>query len=51
MTSVSGHLTEVQFGPEYKDWSHPPPESLFSAPVRTFVAEVYDTIQLCLGLY
>jgi hypothetical protein len=40
MTSVSGHLTGVQFGPEYKDWSYPPPEDLFEAPVIVAVDEV-----------
>ncbi|KAM3068791.1 DNA topoisomerase [Clarireedia jacksonii] len=34
MTCVSGHLTGLDIGPSHKDWSHPPPESLFfEAPV------------------
>lgn len=37
MTCVTGHLTNVEFTPEYKNWSHPPPESLFRAPVVTSV--------------
>ena len=40
MTSVSGHLTDIQFGPEYNNWSYPPPESLFDAPTFTTVDEV-----------
>ena len=40
MTCVSGHLTNVQFGPEHKNWYDPPPESLFSARVYTTVDEV-----------
>lgn len=40
MTSVRGHLTELHFTPEYKKWEHPPPDSLFNAPVVTLVAEV-----------
>ncbi|RDW83380.1 DNA topoisomerase [Coleophoma crateriformis] len=39
MTSVSGHLSAVDFASEYKNWSHPPPESLFGAPIREFVPE------------
>lgn len=45
MTCVSGHLTDVQFGPGFKDWSHPPPESLFDAPIVTAVTEV-GTLEL-----
>ena len=40
MTSVLGHLTEVNFPPEYKKWEHPPTDSLFNAPVNTVVADV-----------
>lgn len=39
MTCVSGHLTNVEFTNEYKNWSHPPPESLFTAPI---VKNVHD---------
>lgn len=36
MTCVSGHLTRLEFGPEFNsDWRHPPPESLFTAPITT----------------
>ncbi|KAL7938971.1 DNA topoisomerase [Trichoderma chlorosporum] len=37
MTCVTGHLTNVEFTSEYKNWSHPPPESLFTAPIVTNV--------------
>ncbi|KAH8793031.1 DNA topoisomerase [Hyaloscypha sp. PMI_1271] len=40
MTSVSGHLTTTKFTDEYeRDWSHPPPDALFDAPVRVKVEE------------
>ncbi|KAL0931854.1 DNA topoisomerase [Colletotrichum truncatum] len=35
MTAVLGHLTGLDFTAENKNWSHPPPESLFTAPVVT----------------
>ena len=38
MTSVLGHLTAVEFPPEYKKWQFPPPESLFDAPVKDEVS-------------
>jgi hypothetical protein len=41
MTCVSGHLTEAKFPEEYeRDWSFPPPESLFGAPVNVEVVGV-----------
>lgn len=40
MTAVLGHLTSTLFGPEYKNWNHPPPLALFNAPIVTSVAEV-----------
>lgn len=39
MTCVTGHLTNIDFTGEYKNWSYPPPESLFNAPV---VINVHD---------
>jgi hypothetical protein len=42
MTAVTGHLTNVEFTSEYKNWSHPPPESLFAAPIVTNVHDVGD---------
>ncbi|RCI14715.1 hypothetical protein L249_6451 [Ophiocordyceps polyrhachis-furcata BCC 54312] len=35
MTCVAGHLTNVDFPSEYRNWSHPPPETLFTAPIIT----------------
>ncbi|KHN99603.1 DNA topoisomerase III [Metarhizium album ARSEF 1941] len=35
MTCVTGHLTDVEFTSEYRHWSYPPPETLFSAPIVT----------------
>lgn len=41
MTCVSGHLTEAKFPAMYeRDWSNPPPEALFNAPVNVEVGEV-----------
>ncbi len=40
MTSVIGHLTGLEFPPEYKDWRHPPPARLFDAPVQVLVPDV-----------
>jgi len=40
MTSVLGHLTEVDFGPEFKDWRYPPPYKLFDGRVHVKVHNV-----------
>lgn len=40
MTSVLGHVKELDFGAEYANWSMTPPDSLFDAAVLTKVAEV-----------
>lgn len=40
MTAVLGHLTSMDFGPEYKNWTFPAPDRLFDAPTSTFVADV-----------
>ncbi|OBU00561.1 DNA topoisomerase [Pseudogymnoascus verrucosus] len=37
MTSVLGHLTEVDFGPEFKDWRYPPPRKLLDGRVHVKV--------------
>ncbi len=37
MTSVIGHLTATEFGPEYKNWHSFPPSRLFDAPVYVTV--------------
>jgi DNA topoisomerase III len=39
MTCVSGHMTNLEFGPEVKDWKYPPPDHLFSAPVHTVIPD------------
>ncbi|QPH02151.1 hypothetical protein C2857_006357 [Epichloe festucae Fl1] len=37
MTCVAGHLTHIEFTSEYKNWSYPPPDSLFNAPIVTSI--------------
>ncbi|KAH8815689.1 DNA topoisomerase [Xylogone sp. PMI_703] len=45
MTSVSGHLTDLKFDSEYdQDWTYPPPERLFEAPVRVVVDDKNSSI-------
>lgn len=45
MTCVSGHLTEAKFPAMYeRDWSNPPPEALFNAPVNVEVGDVSSLI-------
>ncbi|KAG6089537.1 hypothetical protein E4U31_008123, partial [Claviceps sp. LM219 group G6] len=39
MTCVAGHLTNVEFTSEYKNWQYPPPESLFNAPIITSIQD------------
>ncbi len=39
MTCVTGHMTKLEFGPEFDDWRYPPPEQLFSAPVHTVIPQ------------
>ncbi|KKY35915.1 putative dna topoisomerase [Diaporthe ampelina] len=38
MTAVTGHLTSTDFNSGYKNWSYPPPVTLFGAPITTFVS-------------
>jgi len=40
MTSVLGHVQELDFSSEYGNWSITPPDSLFEAEVFSKVAEV-----------
>jgi DNA topoisomerase-3 len=40
MTAVKGHLTAVEFPPDYKQWEYPPPDRLFDAPVLTVIPPV-----------
>ncbi|KAI8159576.1 DNA topoisomerase 3 [Colletotrichum sp. SAR 10_70] len=44
MTAVLGHLTALDFTPANKSWQHPPPESLFTAPVVTLVPDDKKTV-------
>ncbi|RYO82579.1 hypothetical protein DL762_006533 [Monosporascus cannonballus] len=39
MTSVLGHITSVEFPPDFKNWQYPPPERLFDAPVKTLISQ------------
>lgn len=43
MTAVTGHLTSTDFTSGYKNWSYPPPVTLFAAPINTFVSNVSTT--------
>lgn len=40
MTSVIGHLMELEFERNYKTWLACPPGSLFEAPIRESVYQV-----------
>ncbi|KAF6837346.1 DNA topoisomerase [Colletotrichum plurivorum] len=44
MTAVLGHLTGLEFTEANKRWEHPPPESLFTAPVVTVVPQDKKTV-------
>lgn len=44
MTSVLGHVKELDFGPEYGNWALSPPDSLFDAEVHSKVADVSSFI-------
>ncbi|KAI1331258.1 DNA topoisomerase [Xylariaceae sp. FL0255] len=39
MTAVLGHLTSTDFPAEYKQWSYPPPDCLFDAPIKISVSQ------------
>ena len=39
MTCVTGHMTTLEFTSEYRDWKHPPPDRLFTAPVRIVIPD------------
>jgi hypothetical protein len=40
MTSVLGHLTGLEFEPQYKGWKSCSPGQLFDAPVLDIIEEV-----------
>ncbi|XP_059220855.1 DNA topoisomerase 3-alpha [Stomoxys calcitrans] len=45
MTSVSGHLLQLEFLGSYRNWQNVNPESLFEAPVRKACAEQFEPIK------
>ncbi|XP_032591611.1 DNA topoisomerase 3-alpha isoform X2 [Drosophila grimshawi] len=45
MTSVSGHLMQVDFLASYRNWLNVDPRSLFDAPIRKTVGENYEPIK------
>ncbi|XP_023163918.2 DNA topoisomerase 3-alpha isoform X2 [Drosophila hydei] len=45
MTSVSGHLMELEFLQSYRNWRNVDPRSLFDAPIRKSVSENYLPIK------
>ena len=46
MTSVRGHLTENDFGPEHKSWYSCDPAALFEAPIITDISSDAKAIAL-----
>ena len=48
MTSVSGHLMEIEFVSGYKKWHNCQPLTLFTAPVERKVSENMDGIRITL---
>ncbi|TDG42742.1 hypothetical protein AWZ03_010848 [Drosophila navojoa] len=45
MTSVSGHLMELEFLQSYRNWRNVDPRSLFDAPIRKTVSENFLPIK------
>jgi len=45
MTSVSGHLLDLDFSGNYKKWNQCPPLVLFDAPIKRFVPENFINIK------
>ncbi|KAJ3064205.1 DNA topoisomerase, partial [Podochytrium sp. JEL0797] len=45
MTSVSGHLTNLDFPPEYRGWSNCDPSACFDAPIVKSVSQDMKTIE------
>nr|XP_017108876.2 DNA topoisomerase 3-alpha [Drosophila bipectinata] len=45
MTSVSGHLMQLEFAVSYRNWRNVDPGSLFDAPVRKSVGQDYEPIK------
>jgi DNA topoisomerase-3 len=42
MTCVIGHLTNLDFPQDFKNWQFPPPDRLFTAPVNTVIPQVSE---------
>ena len=52
MTSVSGHMMELEFDPQYKTWSSCPPIALFTAPLhKTVKKEVFNIYFILYTIY
>lgn len=47
MTSVSGHLMELEFEERYRKWNSCDPTALYEAPVRKYVPQVRLTLRNC----
>ena len=45
MTSVSGHLLNLEFTSSYRGWRQCSPLALFDAPVQTYCPENYKDIK------
>uniref|UniRef100_A0A1A9WUA1 DNA topoisomerase n=1 Tax=Glossina brevipalpis TaxID=37001 RepID=A0A1A9WUA1_9MUSC len=45
MTSVSGHLMQLEFLNAYRNWQNVDPQSLFHAPIRKRCGEDYEPIK------
>ncbi|XP_057306951.1 DNA topoisomerase 3-alpha-like [Hydractinia symbiolongicarpus] len=45
MTSVSGHLIDLDFSGGYKNWNQCQPNVLFEAPIERFIPERFENIK------
>lgn len=45
MTSVSGHLLQMKFGAQYKNWKQVDPLQLFEAPISKYCPEDFVKIK------
>lgn len=52
MTSVSGHLLQLEFTGSYRKWQACSPLSLFDAPVKKYCPQDYEKIKVFVyGVY
>ena len=52
MTSVSGHLLQLEFTGSYRNWQACSPMSLFDAPVKKYCPQDYQQIKVFVcGVY